>query len=399
MKRTCKECGNEFDITQSEIRFYKSKHLALPRRCKDCRDRKKQQSDGEAEKALPPAQKNQRLPEGEQPDSGKSGHGQGGQNRKKNHQPEQNQPKQNQPKRREQAQEEKHLTANANSKKQDMEGSKSRNLKETQEVSGAARSKEKNEGMQEAAVKDPGKATAGSVSQTTVAKKTEKGTNQISIFVLCLIVVLAIGGLLYLWISGSQGNHQSTDTSSYEMDHPEDDTNQAVEEADEELSDAGGSLTVQQAEEWYPEEDEWQEEVLTDDLSDDLSDFSDFSDDATGTEYDAQEEKEDAVTYDDVRQVYFRSEKLLNQHYQKHGIAMGFDTAKEYEEAAAAVVNNPEALHKLEAEDGDDVYYVESTNEFVVVSTDGYIRTYFNPDIARCMLTVIDDDVNYELHE
>ena len=39
----------------------------------------------------------------------------------------------------------------------------------------------------------------------------------------------------------------------------------------------------------------------------------------------------------------------------------------------------PIALHKLEAEDGDDVYYLENTNEFVIVSTDGYIRTYFKP--------------------
>ena len=31
-------------------------------------------------------------------------------------------------------------------------------------------------------------------------------------------------------------------------------------------------------------------------------------------------------------------------------------------------------------ERGDDVYYLEETNEFVVVSTDGYIRTYFLPD-------------------
>ena len=36
-------------------------------------------------------------------------------------------------------------------------------------------------------------------------------------------------------------------------------------------------------------------------------------------------------------------------------------------------------IHKLEAEDGDDVYYLEETNEFVIVSTDGYIRTYFKP--------------------
>lgn len=78
--------------------------------------------------------------------------------------------------------------------------------------------------------------------------------------------------------------------------------------------------------------------------------------------------------------ITFRNEKLLNSHYEKHGIEMGFASAKDYERAAAAVVSNPEALHKKEAEDGDDVYYIESTNEFVIVSTDGYIRTYFNPD-------------------
>ena len=75
----------------------------------------------------------------------------------------------------------------------------------------------------------------------------------------------------------------------------------------------------------------------------------------------------------------FRSKKLLNQHYEKHGIEMGFASAQEYEEAAAAVVANPDALHKTEKEDGDDVYYLESTNEFVIVSTDGYLRTYFLP--------------------
>ena len=59
---------------------------------------------------------------------------------------------------------------------------------------------------------------------------------------------------------------------------------------------------------------------------------------------------------------------------------MGFASAEEYEEAAAAVPADPDALHKTEKEDGDDVYYIEATNEFVIVSTDGYIRTYFLPD-------------------
>ena len=75
----------------------------------------------------------------------------------------------------------------------------------------------------------------------------------------------------------------------------------------------------------------------------------------------------------------FRSESLREDHYQKHGIEMGFASAKEYEKAASAVVSDSRALHKLEKEDGDDVYYVEETNEFVIVSTDGYIRTYFYP--------------------
>ncbi len=73
----------------------------------------------------------------------------------------------------------------------------------------------------------------------------------------------------------------------------------------------------------------------------------------------------------------FRNERLLNQHYEKHGIEMGVGTVEEYVAAANAVINHPDALHKLEAEDNDDVYFLEATNEFVVVSTDGYIRTYF----------------------
>lgn len=80
-----------------------------------------------------------------------------------------------------------------------------------------------------------------------------------------------------------------------------------------------------------------------------------------------------------VAEVTFRSQKLLDQHYDKHGIEMGFASAEEYELAAYKVIIHPDTLHKIEAEDGDDVYYREETNEFVVVSQDGYIRTYFNP--------------------
>lgn len=80
---------------------------------------------------------------------------------------------------------------------------------------------------------------------------------------------------------------------------------------------------------------------------------------------------------------HFKNAKLLNEHYNKHGIEMGFVSADAYELSASDVVNNPSSLHKLEKEDSDDVYYLEETNEFVIVSKEGYIRTYFYPDAGK----------------
>ena len=84
---------------------------------------------------------------------------------------------------------------------------------------------------------------------------------------------------------------------------------------------------------------------------------------------------------------HFRSKKLLNQHWEKHGGEFkndfGYADATEYEKGASDVINNPEALNKTEAEDGDYIYYIEATNEFVVLSKDGYIRTYFRPNAGK----------------
>lgn len=79
----------------------------------------------------------------------------------------------------------------------------------------------------------------------------------------------------------------------------------------------------------------------------------------------------------------FRTEQLLLEHYDKHGEEMGFASPEAYVEAANSVITAAEVLHKLEAEDGDNVYYLEETNEFVVVSQDGYLRTYFWPDDGK----------------
>ncbi len=77
---------------------------------------------------------------------------------------------------------------------------------------------------------------------------------------------------------------------------------------------------------------------------------------------------------------HFRNARLLEEHYEKHGKEMGYTSAEEYEKGAQALISNSDALTKLEQEDGDRIYYLESRNEIVFVSEDGIIRTYFNPE-------------------
>ncbi len=38
MTKKCVQCGKSFTITESEIQFYKSKNLSIPKRCKTCRE-------------------------------------------------------------------------------------------------------------------------------------------------------------------------------------------------------------------------------------------------------------------------------------------------------------------------------------------------------------------------
>ena len=88
----------------------------------------------------------------------------------------------------------------------------------------------------------------------------------------------------------------------------------------------------------------------------------------------------DAFTVESASYLPLRTEDKLQQHFEKHGQETGCATAEEYLAAANAVIANPAALHKLQAEDGDDLYFLESTGEFVVVSPAGYIRTYYLTD-------------------
>ena len=60
---------------------------------------------------------------------------------------------------------------------------------------------------------------------------------------------------------------------------------------------------------------------------------------------------------------------------------MGFPNANAYRKAASDIINaagNDGVLSKYKSDgSGDMCFYVEATKEFVVLSNDGYIRTYF----------------------
>ena len=119
-------------------------------------------------------------------------------------------------------------------------------------------------------------------------------------------------------------------------------------------------------------------------VTDDTVISEEYTEDYYEEAEDESEETEEVLVQDEAEDwepsYRFRSKSLLNSHYEKHGEEMGFDSAKAYEEAASKVVENENSLQKVEEEDGDRVYYLESSNEFVIVSTDGYIRTYFYPE-------------------
>lgn len=109
--------------------------------------------------------------------------------------------------------------------------------------------------------------------------------------------------------------------------------------------------------------------------------FSEFNEEfAAGQEGAASQEE---AASQEVEICYeFRKQSYLDQHYEKHGIEMGFASAEEYLAAANAMIAHPDVLTKKEKEDNDDVYFLEATGEFAVVSTDGYLRTYYIADRA-----------------
>lgn len=238
MKRTCKQCGAEFTLSQEEIAFYQSKNLHLPKRCENCRRENKAKAGGEA-------------------------------------------------------------------------------------------------------------------AQQIVRPYHEKRSGRIKWWMVpaAACVLLAVG------IGAFHGGKLS------ERVRP-DAANEPALETEAEVSAAEGMQVAPPAD-TQPETIEEPEDVPAD------------------TPQTTPEDTQSSRTASPAYQYSFRKAAYLQEHFEKHGTEFGYATADEYLAGANRVVASPEALHKLEAEDGDDVYYLESTNEFVIVSTDGYLRTYFKPDDGK----------------
>lgn len=47
IKQKCKDCGAEFEISPGEQRFYAEREWDLPKRCKDCREKRKKEKSNE----------------------------------------------------------------------------------------------------------------------------------------------------------------------------------------------------------------------------------------------------------------------------------------------------------------------------------------------------------------
>jgi len=261
MKRTCKQCGKEFFISQQEINFYKEKKLSIPKRCKDCRNANKAAKE-DSDKG---------TSNSETSNKGTSNKNEGAKSSSASNANTSNKNTKN--------------TSNKNGQYKPDSVVKKK-MDELEDKNNGCNSNEDKRGATDTK-------TSSSASGNS-AKKPVSGVKK-AIYSAAAVVVLA-GSTIF---GTNYYNSQQVEPTGY------------VTEA----------------------------------------------------------------------QVTFANAKLLNEHYEKHGKEMGFTSAAEYEKAAAKVVADSDALHKTEKEDGDDVYYLEATNEFVIVSKDtGYIRTYFKPD-------------------
>jgi pyocin large subunit-like protein len=81
----------------------------------------------------------------------------------------------------------------------------------------------------------------------------------------------------------------------------------------------------------------------------------------------------------------FRSNQQRLQHFCTHGADFGATYDLHYQNLADAFIGGRPPKYTLQSKrprDNDLIRYNPVTNEFAILSYDGYIRTYFKPDIG-----------------
>lgn len=208
---------------------------------------------------------------------------------------------------------------------------------------------------------------------------------QLIILALALILLLALK-----WINAEK------DSSNVAISYGEGETQvvETVANDDEGETQAMGNAGYDDATE-TPDEDfsdpEYEDaeyiEVSEDEIvipEEDIEDETVVESEVKAQKTEKKEKKSDNAKEEKVEIIYkFRNKGLWEEHFEKHGAEFSYKNKEEYLEGANIMLQNPDCLHKKEKEDNDDVYFLEATGEFAVVSTDGYLRTYFKPSKGK----------------
>ena len=81
----------------------------------------------------------------------------------------------------------------------------------------------------------------------------------------------------------------------------------------------------------------------------------------------------------------FRDGRKLARHFSDHGADFGAANAADYEAKADAFLNCPlsaDCEERIRARDNAMIRFNTVTDEFGVVSDDGFLLTYYKPDPA-----------------
>ncbi len=75
------------------------------------------------------------------------------------------------------------------------------------------------------------------------------------------------------------------------------------------------------------------------------------------------------------------NKKTIDQHFNDHGKSMGFDSKESYKQHAIKFANTIDRKNctSFVAENDSTYKYNKVTNEFAIITKDGYIVTYYKP--------------------